>query len=604
MFYCARQGKYTRQDLTEVVGLFNNRVSPRWTEESSDLFTFVFTEGSVISPDLPWASVDLETADNHCAREARHVLDPSRDINNPDYEQLLLLVDTARRNYDGYGGGRKAVSVTLEHLNMSLQRLLFVVNHELGHALPGLPHDFVSCLGHSLMIGTFTPNCEAGGAILGDWDENIFFYGGDGLLLSCHHRRLLGWPVGGDSPPCVLQPPFRLSASLSSVVDDGFRVRWRPPIFTDDVPVDGYTLTVLREDSDGLSVHDRHELLADERSFTVGGLPVGRYLIRMWAESEYGSGAPYTTPSLPLMPSPGSVTATAIDSTSIRVAWSPVPGATHYVVWNSEDDTPDTFEIDDEGSLTFSSGTLVLGRTSLVLHNRQPDTEYTIKVRACGFEEVFGSEECSFGTEVTVITTPPEPGATAPGAVSSVSITEAGDDWLVLSWDPVPGATFYECGYLTSQNTWLEGPGTGDTSCELWWDSRRVPAGIGLEAGNTYTVGVKACQKPLVMCTDWTTATALTQVLAAAPTSYPVSVNEVNDTSFTLSWNPPAANSYYDLRVVTRLSTTFRGTGWAHDGTVPALQPNTSYTVKVRTCRGTGGNCSSWVTIPVSTRSN
>jgi len=610
--YCGRQGKYTSEDLAELVRWLNDDIGSRLAAESSNLLNMVFNEGLVLSPDIAWDNVIFGEADNYCLGELFWELYQGLVPHNTP--QTLIIVDAVPGFAAGYAGSTFARATSLDARRGNVNDFRGTVAHELGHTVLDLPHIFVRCGADTLMVNTQTPVaptrvCVAEewigvhGEFLGKIDANLPNYG-DGLLLSCYERRVLGWPVGGDSPPCVLLPPSAPSASLSSVVDDGFTVSWTPPVFTDDVPVDGYTLTVAREDSGGLNVYKRHDLSAGESSFTVDGLPVGRYSVRMWAESEYGSGVPYRTPSLPLMPSPASVTATAIDSTSIRVSWSPVPGAAHYVVWNSEDDPPDIFEIDDEGSFTFFGGTVVRGSTSLVLHNRQPDTEYTIKVRACGFQEVFGSEECSFGTEVTVTTTPPEPGATAPGAVSSVSITEAGDDWLVLSWDPVPGATFYECGYLTAQNMWFEGPGTADTSCQLWWDSRRAPPGIGLAAGNTYTVGVKACQKPLVNCTDWTTATASTQVLAAAPASYPVSVKEVGDTSFTLSWNPPAADAYYDLRVVTRLSTTFRVAGRTRDVTVPNLQPNTSYTVKVRTCRGTGGNCSSWVTIPVTTRRN
>lgn len=323
---------------------------------------------------------------------------------------------------------------------------------------------------------------------MGEFNAGLPHFG-DGLLLSCYFRRVAGWPTGGESLPCVQLPPSVPPASLSFETHDGLTISWTPPAFTDNAPIEGYTLTVMREDSGGPSVYDRQHVSPGERSLDIKGLPVGRYAIGLWAESRHGSGVPHSVLGLPFIPSPVSVTATEIDSTSFRVSWS-----------------------------------------------------------------------------------------------------------------PVPGATFYECGYLTGQNTWLEGPGTADTSCELWWDSRRVAPGVGLVAGTTYTVGVKACQSALVNCTDWTTATASTQVLAAAPASYPLSAKEVGDTSFTLSWDPPAADAYYDLRVVTGLSRKFRVAGRTRDVTVPSLQPNTDYTVKVRTCQGAGGNCSSWVTIPVSTR--
>ena len=593
VFYCARQGKYTTEDLREVVDLLNNEVSPRWTKESSGLFTFVFTEGSIISPDLPWNDVDLETAYKHCAS--------STVFTGPDPEQVLLLVDTAPRKNDGYGSHRRAISVTRELLGT--QRFLSVVAHELGHSLPGLRHDFVRCPGGTLMRGTETQYCEAGGAILGEWSP--IPYGGGGLALSCHHRRLLGWPVGGDSTPCALQPPSRPSLSWSSVDNDGFTVIWTPPIFTDDVPVDGYTLIVVQDGT----VYEQHEVSADDRSITIDGLPIGHYSARLWAESEYGSGVPFRIGTLPITPSPVSVRATAINSTAFRVSWSAVSGATHYLVSDSVsgENSPDGVEIHEGGISRSYGGTPVRDGTSLVLQYRQPDTEYTVTVRACGFEDVFGSEECNLiGTEVTFTTKTPEPTGTAPGPVPSVSITDAGDDWLALSWDPVPGATYYECGYLTSRNTWQVGPGTTHTSCALWWDTQRA-ADIGLVAGTTYTVGVTACQEPMVMCSEWTTATASTQLLASAPVSYPVAVKEVGDTWFTLSWDPSADDAFYDLRVVTGPSRWLwrRGSQETPDVTVGQLQPNTDYIIKVRTCgvNRLGLNCSSWVTIPVSTSS-
>ena len=612
VFYCGRRGKYTSQDLTDLVRWLNEDMSSRWAAESSNLVNLVFTEGSVLSPDLAWDSVVFGEADNYCLGELFQELYQGSVPGTTS--QTLIIVDAVPGGYAaGYAGSTFARSASLDALGGNLDTFRYVVAHELGHTLLDLGHIFVECGETSLLVNTVqvvgsTRRCvEEGifaehgeilgehGAILGEFDANLPRFG-EGLLLSCHFRGVLGWPVGGDSPPCMRLPPSQPSTFISGAVD-GFTISWTPPVFTDDVAVDGYTLIVTREAGGVFGTYERHDLSAAERSLTLGGLPVGSYEIGFWAESEYGSGVPYIVPPLPFMPSPASVRATAIDSTSIRVSWDPVPGATHYLVWNSGDDPPDTLEIGDEEISQSYGGLVVRGSTSQVLYHREPDTEYTVKVRACGFEEVFGSEECSFGTEATVSTKPSEPVTTTLGTVSSVSITESGDDWLVLSWDAVPGATNYECGYLTAANTWLVGPGTADISCELWWDSRRVPAGIGLVAGTTYTVGVRACQQST--CSDWTSATASTQVLAAAPASYPVSVKEVGDTWFTLSWDSPSADAYYDLRVVT--GGTFRVFGWTRDVTVRGLQPNTDYTIKVRTCRDTGGNCSSWVTIPVST---
>ena len=609
VFYCARQGKYTGQDLTELVRLLNNEVSPRYRAESSNLLNMTFMEGTVLSPDLEWDSVSLEEARSPCNRDARLTLRAS-EAESRRRDEVLLILDTPRAGFLGYGGGRTAWSWSLDMLGV--HNFIDVVAHELGHSTLDLPHDFVTCGDwESLLVNTQqeydTQRCVAGGMILGGRNENSPYLGA-GFLLSCHHRRVLGWPVGGNSPPCVLQPPSIPEVSNFSLNPNGFTVSWTPPGFTDQVPITRYTLNLL--DSD-YQFYEEKELSSEERSFTWDGLAPGAYSIHLWANSKHGSGDAYDIPPIPFAPSPETVQVLRVTATEYRVSWSPVSGATHYIVWSSGDGPPATFEPDGRGGLEvsgFGGGIVVRDGTSQVVYDRKPDTEYTVRVLACGFEDVFGSEECSLGTEVTVPAKPPEPSNDTPGMVSAVSIAEAGDDWLVLSWDPVPGATFYECGYLTSGgNTWLVGPGTADTSCELWWDPRQDTGilRIGLVAGTTYTVGVTACQKPLVMCSEWTTATASTQLLAPAPASYPVSVKEVGDTWFTLSWDAPAADAHYNLRVVTGLSRTFRVAGRTRDVTVAWLQPNTNYTIKVRTCRGTGGTCGNWVTISVSTsRSN
>ena len=605
VFICAPAGEYTDEDLEAKVTELNTRVGGFFRRISSQLWNVVFTEGGIVSPDLQWDGLSFEDIylqsrlgqDIPCADAALDRSTTSRILILTEAQTAPLacgpssavswsggpiLIPTKENWYVHFaswfpGFELSEIPEWARGTYDGSERYLGGLAHEIARYELGIRH---------------LPNM---GLLQTVWDS--FVYGGvDMGSLPCVYREQLGWPVGGNSPPCHRFGPSTPEAFVALPTAEGSKLTWESPSFTDGAPVTGYTVEVRKGDAP----YREYDIMGRARSHVFEDLPVGRYSYFLRAITRYGVGATGFR-GVDFVPSPESVQVSSVTSGTIEVSWDPVPGASEYLVWNSGDDPPDILEVDEDGGILESYGGMVVrGSTKLVLHNRQPDTEYTIKVRACGFQEVFGSEECSFGTEVTVTTTPPEPGATAPGAVSSVSITEAGDDWLVLSWDPVPGATYYECGYLTGQNTWLD-LGTANTSCELWWDSRRVPAGIGLVAGTTYTVGVKACQKPSVMCSDWTTATASTQVLAAAPATYPLSVKEVGNTSFTLAWSPPAADAYYDLRVVSGLSRTFRVTGRTRDVTVPRLQPNTSYTAKVRTCRGTGGNCSSWVTIPVAT---
>ena len=600
VFYCGPGGKYTSEDLTDLVGWLNDDIGARWAAESSNLLNVDFTEGFVLSPDLAWDSVVIGEADNYCLGELYQRL--YQGSVPPNTSQTLILIDAVPGVFAGYAGGTFARAPTLDARGGNLNVFRDTIAHELAHTVLKVGHVFVQCGAESLMVNTKTAvaptrTCVEGGAIgehgaiLGEYDANLPHFG-DGFLLSCYFRRVAGWPVGGDSAPCMQLPPSVPEVSVFSLDDDGFTVSWRPPVFTDDVPITGYTLQLLDID---YQIYQERAVSSEERSFAWDGLTPGEYTIRFFANSKYGSGVAYEGSSLPFAPSPESVQVSEITATSFKVSWSPVSGASHYQVWNSGDDPPDVLEIDEDGGIYRSYGGIVVSDgESLVLYGREPDTTYTVKVRACGFENLFGREECSTGSEeITVTTDPPESAVVVPGPVSWVSVTDAGDDWLVLSWDPVPDATVYECGYLVGDDTW-RGPITSETTCELWY--------VGLEASNTYTVRVLACrEEPLYVCGEATTVSASTRVLAPAPASYPVAMKEVGDTWITLSWNPPAADAYYSVRVDGDGGRHWRNPRLVGEHTLRQLESNTDYVIKVRTCRGTTGTCEGWVTIPVST---
>ena len=219
--------------------------------------------------------------------------------------------------------------------------------------------------------------------------------------------------------------------------------------------------------------------------------------------------------------------------------------------------------------------------TSVVLINNRPDTAYTVKVRTCGFEDIFAWKECGFETVVTVSTKP----------LMQVSV-EAGDTWADLSWDPVPGATFYLCSYQTGPYKRVAYE-TSESSC--WF--------FGLAPDSTYTATIESCRRETTrLCWDETPVTVSTRSLPSAPASYPVSVKEVGDFWFTLSWDPPSAGAYFSFRMEDV------NNGWQYredmvttQYTQTMLLPGTDYNVAVRTCRGSN-SCDSWVILPVSTR--
>ena len=437
----------------------------------------------------------------------------------------------------------------------------------------------------------------------------------------------------------MLQPPSWPQIYWPKVkADEGwFTLRWKPPVFSDDVDITGYELTVRGHYS---GMQRTYELPKDDTEFTVGGLPIDEYSVDLRATSEYGIGASAPCGSgidIELIPSPSvnvSQTYRGVDSTFFEVSWSPVPGASSYSVWNSEDHAPDTFDIDRCGKVSRSySGRTVHEGTSLILAYEQVGFNFKVKVRACGFEDVFGSRRCSSGTEVTVPVNP------LPAAPESLSVVDVGDNWVVLSWDPVPDATSYYCwpDLIFEDSIWY-GLETQHPSCDIW--------NIGLEAGMSFEVKVVACREERTrVCGEAATIIASTRLLSLAPESYPVSVKEVGETWFTLAWDPPAKDSHYSLRLDDWVSLgSVRGllqvrvwdiraeitvpptsteitvppenirieiavpslgsdTDYFPEVAGPSLDPDIVYFNKIRICRETTGTCGDWVIVPVSTRS-
>ena len=394
VFYCARQGKYTNEDLTEMVGLLNDHLSPRWMEESSQLFTMVFIEGSVVSPDLQWNSVTFEDARFYCAQEAKRVIDPTLSDRELPSEQSMVLIDApAKSSFLGYAGRFSTATIR----DVGIPVILRIVAHELGHSVLGLPHDFVWCRnvteplmrGHETSFGSCTED-----VVLGSWNLEVP-YGGDGLFLSCYHRRLLGWPVGGDSPPCLQQPPSQpRNISFST---DLREVSWSPPLFSDDVRIVGYTLTFdnrqrLAEESSTVT----YEELDVPPSSSSYPLESEEFLVSIRANSEYGSG---TEAEVGEVTTSLEVVITGGGPTSLALSWSPVPGATSYSVAYS---TKPPYL--DDPPFDWFSGTITSATTSLMLRNLEPETVYWITVSACGFSAYVYFNGCSVGKVVSVTT--------------------------------------------------------------------------------------------------------------------------------------------------------------------------------------------------------
>uniref|UniRef100_A0A4X2JVC2 Collagen alpha-1(VII) chain n=1 Tax=Vombatus ursinus TaxID=29139 RepID=A0A4X2JVC2_VOMUR len=204
-------------------------------------------------------------------------------------------------------------------------------------------------------------------------------------------------------------------------------------------------------------------LPADTTSFDIGGLrPGATYQVSVSALRGAEQGPPSVITLL--TDSPGSVAGlrvTHAGSSSVRITWTGVPGATSYrISWHS-----------GRGP---EQSQLVPGEASTAkLDGLEPNTDYTVRVTA-----LVGSLE---GAAASVaVRTAPEP----VGAVSRLQILDSSSDVVRVTWVGVPGATSYRL-------VWGRRDGGPESSRMLPGDTDSAEIG-GLEGGISYTVRVTA----------------------------------------------------------------------------------------------------------------
>ena len=243
-----------------------------------------------------------------------------------------------------------------------------------------------------------------------------------------------------------------------------------------------------------------------------------------------------------------------------------------------------------------SSSVLSHGAQTLtpLLLDVEPNTTYTLNIRNCSWHE--NSTECSTWTSFEFSTHP----AASLVAAPSIRATDVADTWLGFSWERVPGASSYDWRYKrTADNSrWIWG-NTTESTLETHW---------GLDPNTSYTAQVRSCGEPTRPCSDWAATTASTvRSLPLAPSSYPVSVKTVTDNQIHLAWNPPAQGMYYTARLFSIVEQHRSYVDELYyttaDRAFSRLEPNTSYTIAVRTCQASLETlCDDWVAINVSTR--
>ena len=604
-FICAAEGKYTTGDLNSLVDQLNDELDGFFERLSSQRMTLTFTVGSVLTDDIAWDTTTLSDLWSEsifpCGAEA---------MRQPGTSHILIFADLHGGDIGGYAGSSMAVAPTADKTGGTLS--LTTVVHELAHSVLRLRHL------KNWPTGEVFIN-EPGGNRDDPYFVSPFFAE---PVLACYQYEQLEWPVPDYAQPCErLEPSLPESMSVGGTFDDGYVITWEPPRFSDDAPITEYTVHI---DTDGQYQSDgsqgvvriinrnpstnyrRYEKDADALSHTLdlSAMEPGEYLILVSANTKYGDGDFQSERfTLPPMPPPfGPIRIIQVANTGIGLAWDT---ESHE---NFEKENPVT---DIRYEVQYSANGVTLtqeawGRnryfeTHAWLGDLHERTEYTIQVRACSSgSRFFRIKKCTGWKTLTASTLSALP---PPGPVSVAS----GDDWYLLTWEPVPGAESYvvELPNGTRDRQYTPDYGTA-------WD---------VQPESTHTVKIHSCSSVASPCREdeQTTVTFSTAAEPAIPPPYRVAIQEIDHSWATIMW--ATLNPWTTLDPTARYRTEYEYTdGDTSSGLLSrrhhlselqllrlGIQPNKSYTLKLRYCEISENEisenvdeCSSWTSFGFS----
>ena len=569
VFVCEPAGQHTAADLREWTNALNDELAGFFGRLSSGRMTLSFTPGSVLTDAGAWESLKLGPLRLQgifpCGTEASRRAGTS---------QVLILADFPGTGYARVGSG-PAVGGTPE-LRPDWIR---TVVHELGHSVLGLRH---------IRHREFGRIWENEGIASIDFDEFL-----NRPVLACYQYEQLGWPVHDYAQPCSRLSPGQPESLSYGQMDDSAVVTWEPPHFSDDVPVTGYVLKLYT--GTGYSHRDipyaEFQLPpATLRHIIDESIAPGTYLAVVSARSKYGEG----------------------DTDAVLVDWAPLPPSfgpirvrdvTHdtiHLIVDAEDHRD--FQDETNESVIYEVQYTARGQTDheevwggagdllwFSLTDLEPDTEYTIRVRAC--TNPYSVRRCTgwISTEASTSAA----GTLRPPAPISVT---TGSDWYLLTWDLVPGAGSYV----------IESPDLG----RLQVPTPDFERGYGVEPDTSYSVKVGSCRSRTFSCEDGE-RTEVTFTTAAEPTvapPYRVALREIGDSWVTLMWKT-LGNQGWRYRAEYEYTDGTTSSGRLHrqhQGEIPlrlTVEPNKSYDFKVRNCplEEHDSACSAWTSFAFST---
>ena len=581
VFLCAPVGKYTEADLREWTDALNDDLDGFFERLSSGRMTLRFAQGAVLSDDTDWENTFLSELRLDgvfpCGEEATIRSGTSQNL-------ILSFADVAdhRGSIGGYAWlGIGPAVVGISQANQQASQSLRAVVHELAHSVLGLHHLKLDEFG-GIFINEFTPDYVL--------DQNHVL--DQSLYLACYQYEQLDWPVPDYAQPCSRLSPSEPEVLFGQTDGDGYAVTWERPRFSDDAPVTGYVLRLYTGTS--FSHDDKpyaeFQKPADARSHTIDeSIVPGTYLAHVWALSKYGEG----------------------DPGSVVVEWAPLPppfgpirvrDITHdtiHLVVDTEDHRDFQDETNEYG-LIYEVKYTGEGQTDyedvwggggdsvwFSLTDLEPDTEYTIRVRACA--NPYSYRRCTSWISTEASTS--ADAALRPPAPISIA---TGSDWYLLTWDLVPGAESYQ----------IELPSGG----QLRTSTPDFEQAYGLEPDTSYSLRVGSCRSRTFSCKDgeWTEVTFTTASEPTVAPPYRVALREIGDSWVTLMWKGGQAWRYRAEYEYTDGTTSSGLLHRQHQGEIPlrlAVEPNKTYEFKIRNCplEEHDSACSAWTSFAFST---
>ena len=283
-----------------------------------------------------------------------------------------------------------------------------------------------------------------------------------------------------------------------------------------------------------------------------------------------------STATVGVLPPPDPISI-ATGSDWYLLTWDPVPGAGSYLI-----------ELPHVGQLR------IPGPDFEHSYGLEPDTSYTLSVRSCG-SPTFSCEDGEW-TAVT-FTTASEPTVPPP---YRVALREIGDSWVTVLWETLGNRRWrYREEYEYTDGTTSSGVLHRQHQGE-------IPVQLTVEPNKTYTLKIRNCElgEPSGACSTWTSFVFSASPAASSVAPPSVRVTDLADVWLAFAWEHVGRAISYDWRY--KKTTAHARWRWGNEPEPSVelrshIEPDTTYTVEVRSCGEPTKPCSNWAATTVTT---